>query len=75
MLICQRSSELERVNTNEEENDWAAVAKSCPDIEDAPHFIAQGRRILNPLHLQHLPPLLLLTKTVGCVYHCEITLI
>lgn len=43
MLICERSSELKPVN-NEEEHDWAAAATSYPNIDDAPHFIAQERQ-------------------------------
>lgn len=42
MLICERSSELEPVNN--EEHDWAAAAISYPNIDDAPHFIAQERQ-------------------------------
>uniref|UniRef100_A0A1X7VMY3 Uncharacterized protein n=1 Tax=Amphimedon queenslandica TaxID=400682 RepID=A0A1X7VMY3_AMPQE len=44
MLICQRTSQLEPSNTTEEEHDWAEAARSYPDIDNAPHFIAQGRQ-------------------------------
>uniref|UniRef100_A0A1X7VRY5 Uncharacterized protein n=1 Tax=Amphimedon queenslandica TaxID=400682 RepID=A0A1X7VRY5_AMPQE len=44
MLICERTSELEPVNTTEEEYDWAEAVQSYPDIDNAPHFIAQGRQ-------------------------------
>ena len=48
MLICQRTSQLEPINTTEEEHDWAAAARSYPDIEDTPHFITQGRQNTTP---------------------------
>ena len=44
MLICQRTSEFEPVNTTEEEHDWTEAATSYPDLDNAPHFIAQGRQ-------------------------------
>ena len=47
-MICQRTSQLEPVNTTEEEHHWAAAARSNPDIEDAPHFIPQGRQNTTP---------------------------
>uniref|UniRef100_A0A1X7V578 ATP-dependent DNA helicase n=1 Tax=Amphimedon queenslandica TaxID=400682 RepID=A0A1X7V578_AMPQE len=47
MFICQRTSELEPVNTTEE-HDWAEAARSYSDIDNAPHFIAQGRQNTTP---------------------------
>uniref|UniRef100_A0A1X7VG80 ATP-dependent DNA helicase n=1 Tax=Amphimedon queenslandica TaxID=400682 RepID=A0A1X7VG80_AMPQE len=43
MLICERTSQLEPSNTTDEHN-WAEAARSYPDIDNAPHFIAQGRQ-------------------------------
>uniref|UniRef100_A0A1X7VQH0 ATP-dependent DNA helicase n=1 Tax=Amphimedon queenslandica TaxID=400682 RepID=A0A1X7VQH0_AMPQE len=48
MLISPRTSELEPVNTTEEEHAWAEAARSYSDIDNAPNFIAQGRQNTTP---------------------------
>ena len=48
MLICQRTSQFEPVNATEEEHDWTEAARSYPDIDNAPHFIAQAQQHTTP---------------------------
>uniref|UniRef100_A0A1X7VHK3 ATP-dependent DNA helicase n=1 Tax=Amphimedon queenslandica TaxID=400682 RepID=A0A1X7VHK3_AMPQE len=48
MFICQITSELEPVNSTEEEHNWAEAGRSYPDIGNALHFIHQGRQNTTP---------------------------